>query len=122
LDMESTVVSLETMNGQWAIRWLQGWVADQHFWLACYPIRTTLWIRSKREGDEKEERERIAPESGKLQTNTRAHATRTSMAWKTPFPRSRMPVSVEFSTKLFVCLALEQSDVPESLVSICALR
>jgi hypothetical protein len=30
------------------------------------------------------------------------------MAWRTPFPPSRMPTSIEFSMKLFVCLATKQ--------------
>ena len=33
-------------------------------------------------------------------TSTRA----TSMAWRTPFPPSRMPASIELSIKLVVCL------------------
>ena len=28
----------------------------------------------------------------------------TSMAWRTPFPPSRMPASIELSIKLVVCL------------------
>ena len=34
-------------------------------------------------------------------TSTRA----TSMAWRTPFPPSRMPASIELSIKLVVCLS-----------------
>jgi hypothetical protein len=30
----------------------------------------------------------------------------TSMAWGTPFPRSRMPASIEKSLKLVVCLSI----------------
>ena len=35
-------------------------------------------------------------------TSTRA----TSMAWRTPFPPSRMPASIELSIKLVVCLSV----------------
>ena len=32
-------------------------------------------------------------------------ARATNMAWRMPFPPSRMPASIEFSIKLFVCLS-----------------
>ncbi len=36
---------------------------------------------------------------------SRATARATNMAWRMPFPPSRIPASIEFSIKLFVCLS-----------------
>jgi hypothetical protein len=39
----------------------------------------------------------------------------TSMAWRTPFPPSRMPASIETSIKLVVCLSVCRGDAAARL-------
>jgi hypothetical protein len=45
-------------------------------------------------------------------------ARATNMAWRMPFPPSRMPASIEFSIKLFVCLSRTDGSRPDSIFKI----